>query len=403
MERKHWLALAVLFCAIFTIRAAFQSGPAGDFQNYYHGGRVVLEGQALDMYNYEVVTRWYRYLPPMAVIVAPLALLPLKTAWLVWTLLNTLWFLVIVTSTYHLLRRYPLPPWALALTLIFMIRFFVDNINLGQFNFWVSGSVAAGLALLDRKRDVSAGLAISLGGVVKVMPFFLGLYLVWKGRWRALAGLVGGTVFLLVVLPSTVLGPSTNFALLQEYIEKRTEVVDAPKEAAGQSFQAMSLRYLTETNAAHVKGKNPPLYVNFASLTRSQALVVAYVLNLLLVAFFLFHIPRTSQPYGFGRHSEYALCVFTMLMIFPEARRAQFLLLFLPVGVITYRLLLRCRTKREKIAAGLTVFAFALIALPSRSLVGRTVANWFAAHCSIGWGTLVLVAAVVVMRGGRDF
>jgi hypothetical protein len=164
----------------------------------------------------------YPYTPPIAVLMSPFASLPPTTSMAIWDLLN---IACMAAGFWYLLSTLSLPRFTrLALLLGALTSLpFIVNLEQGQSSGVVMFSVAVGVALLRKKRDLPAGLAFGLLALkVQWLPVLL-VVLVFKVRWRALLGIActGGVLFLLSILASgtawipdylTLLGKAQQYA-----------------------------------------------------------------------------------------------------------------------------------------------------------------------------------------------
>ncbi len=78
---------------------------------------------------------------------------------------------------------------------------FAHVLKMNQLTIWVLFLCAAGLMLAGRGRDWWGGVILGLAGVIKVLPFALAGYLIFRRKWRGLAGM-GLAVILFEVVPS---------------------------------------------------------------------------------------------------------------------------------------------------------------------------------------------------------
>jgi alpha-1,2-mannosyltransferase len=193
-----------------------------DFPVFYMGGKVALQGGATPLYNppadrsrgytilYEFAgdaTPWaqmarangfprsLRYINPpfSAVLMAPLALMPWRWAYLIWQC----FIVILAAATIFLALR--LLPSALkleTLALIFMAAcfFFPFRLNLvcGQVNVSILFLWTLGVYLLQRQRPVASALCFALGTVLKVSPVVAVPFLALRRQWRWLGAYVAG-------------------------------------------------------------------------------------------------------------------------------------------------------------------------------------------------------------------
>lgn len=143
----------------------------------------------------------YPYAPFVAVLNAPLAGLSPLTAMAIWDLINIacmavgLWVLLASLPLARMTRYWLLLGGLTCLP-------FIVNLEQGQSSGIIMLGLAAGIALLRRGNDLSAGATLGLLLLkIQWLPFLV-LVLLFKGRWRALLGiaLTGAVLFLLSVL-----------------------------------------------------------------------------------------------------------------------------------------------------------------------------------------------------------
>lgn len=149
----------------------------------------------------------YPYTPFIAVLMSPLTGLSPLVGMALWDLLNIacmawgLWFLLCTLSLPRMMRLFILLSALTSLP-------FIINLEQGQSSGIVMLGLALGIGLLKRERALPAGLAFGLL-VLKIqwLPL-LALALLWKRRWRTLAGIAATSCALLLV---TVLVAGTGW------------------------------------------------------------------------------------------------------------------------------------------------------------------------------------------------
>ncbi|MFF4394991.1 glycosyltransferase 87 family protein [Streptomyces sp. NPDC001480] len=147
----------------------------------HHGGRI---------YDYRVPGTPYgfTYPPFAALVMLPMALMPLRTAIAASLLLN----LAALTVVLRILagpawRRHGWYGWALAACLLTLFEPLRDTFSFGQVNLLLLALVLADGRLLATGRGRWAGAGIGLAAAVKLTPaVFIGLLLLAR-RWRAAA------------------------------------------------------------------------------------------------------------------------------------------------------------------------------------------------------------------------
>lgn len=171
------------------IAVAISKPPTWDFTNLWYGGRLALEGRIDTLFDVDDYREGLRalfapyiedsewsYPPTLLLIAVPLALLPLYTAYFVWSV-GTLAFLTV------LLRRAGLP--LLACCLLWISPGAMQNALLGQ-NGALTAFLLFGGLLAARNRPVLAGLCFALLTIKPHLGLLVPVCLAAAGAWRAI-------------------------------------------------------------------------------------------------------------------------------------------------------------------------------------------------------------------------
>jgi len=130
--------------------------------------------------------------PPTAMLYfAPYSAMPLAAARLVFLAANHLALLATAALTWRLVRP-ALPPmvWlGLVLGVVALLDPFPLAFRLGQVDLIIGLALAASAYRLRNGDDLWGGACIGIAAMLKIAPGLLALYLLWRGRRRALAGL----------------------------------------------------------------------------------------------------------------------------------------------------------------------------------------------------------------------
>ena len=130
--------------------------------------------------------------PPTAMLYfAPYSAMPLAAARLAFLAVNHVALLATAALTWRLVRP-ALPPavWlGLVLGVVALLDPFLLAFRLGQVDLVIGLALAAAAYRLRNGDDAWAGVCIGLAAMLKISPALLALYLLWRGRRRALAGL----------------------------------------------------------------------------------------------------------------------------------------------------------------------------------------------------------------------
>ena len=190
-QRFVWAA-GVVVLAFATLAAAIVASalPAGyDFHAYWLAGGNLLSGAPLypDATTILGLPDEFRYLPIVAIVFVPFALLPYAVALPIWLALQ-----IAIAAGLGVVLIRPLPaswrPWAAAGYVFFLGL--VLEVTLGNVNL-----ISLGLALAAwrfRDRAPLAGFLLAAAVGLKFLPLTLLLFYVAGGRWRPV--LVGGVI-----------------------------------------------------------------------------------------------------------------------------------------------------------------------------------------------------------------
>jgi len=219
------LALAlVIGLGVTTVHRATALDPAlhrGDFTLYRAAGQAVLNGS--DIYQAHNIRGNYYLSPPLpAILMAPLALLPVFWGSLLVYLLYLWMFGHTVHLAVQLARRFfpARPPdafWLYVLTVLLVLTPSLSGISRQNPSLVVTYFLTLSLALFLRNRPWSAGLALAGGIAVKVWPALFVVYFLAKRRWMMVLTASVWLAVLVLVVPSLAFGVRGNIELLRRW------------------------------------------------------------------------------------------------------------------------------------------------------------------------------------------
>jgi hypothetical protein len=365
-DRACLLALLVAFGAELVnvqIRSTRLSRPMTDLGVYTTAAWAVRAG--VDPYDVTDQNGWHYVYPPLlAILMAPLATaptggeallaVPFPVTVALWGLFSVLCALLAVhwlasaleaTSPDPAVRCQPRGCrrwWRLrALPLLICLPPIMGNLVHGQVNLLLLLLLSGMIAAILRGKDARAGLFLSGAICLKVFPCFLIGYIVWRRRWRCLAGCAGGLCLGLAVIPSAVVGPRSALA----YHTKLVQVVLLP--GLGQGTDRSRAEELTDIvttdsqslvavahNALYLDRATRPLTIS--SGVRSTATVIGLALVGLTIAV---AGGRRAEPPRRDILAWGALCV-NMLLLVPVCHLPYYCLLVPLILGLVDRLLL---------------------------------------------------------------
>ena len=206
MSRRGLVWSAGVVVAVLALLAALvvaSALPAGyDFRAYWLAGGHLLTGAPLYPGPDTILglPDEFRYLPAVAILFVPLALLPFEVALAIWTALQ-----VAVAALVGIALIRPLPyswrPWATAGYFFFLGL--VLEVTLGNVNLI---SLALALAAWRlRARALPAGVLLAAAVGLKFLPFNILLFYLAAGRWRPVAA--GAALGMVALIASAIALP----------------------------------------------------------------------------------------------------------------------------------------------------------------------------------------------------
>jgi len=350
-----------------------------DFNVYYHASREVIAGH--DPYK-NSLTEWtpYLYPPLLAELLTPLALLPLSVAAYIWFLMSA--FSVIATGAMcaRMLPETRGPQWLVAAgAMVIVVRFVLDNLNLGQVNAIVTALAVAHVLLYARGKKFWSALALAIAVSIKLTPAILLVYHIAKLRLRyAIACIVlVGAITVLSFLPMGAAAPGAfgEFANRTLRNEQGYNLADS----GNQSLRG-ALARLTATST-DVTIDNGGSRIVFSGMTVLLSIIVF-----------------STAVWGATRARDEMLAVAPffccVVLLSPLSWKAHFIMLILPLVQLSGAMSKASRTQRLFTAATL-VAAFVLFNLTSPRVIGLRAAEWSDAHSLVfAGGLLVFIASV---------
>lgn len=411
------LALTMLAIVILAAGLYFAGKSGGDplayrndFNVFYHAAREVLAGR--DPYQSSLAD-WtpYLYPPLLAIVLAPLALLPLPVAAYVWFLINAVSTIAAALMPARLARADeqlsestkegkaasceggPVAPLVAALSLLIVARFVLDNFSLGQVNPLVTALAAAHVYLYSRDKKIASALVLSIAVSIKLTPLVLIAYHVARRRWKFAAAALA-TCVALTALSFVPLGSRAPeaFQLFVNRTIKNEQGYDLA-DAGNQSLRGALARLTQDSTGMLDQAASDLSRRPFDTLT----LMISFLL--LAVAMIAASRARTellaAAPF---------VCCFVLLS--PLSWKAHFVMLILPVACLVAEALRARGTRRVTLIAVLAVI-FVLFNLTSPRVIGLQSAEWADAHSLVFIGALLTFVASLwtthvgaALRGG---
>ncbi|MFQ5429193.1 MAG: glycosyltransferase family 87 protein [Phycisphaerae bacterium] len=357
--------------------------PHGDWYSIYAIGRYSIDTGKLQADENDPIVRTQRYPPitrPMLMLLAaaPKAI----AAVLSFALFVTLYFWSADRVSRFFFSPAPAARWAGAvLALALAVPYVWADLTAGNLTSVLLASATGAFVLAERNRPLRAGVVLSIGIMLKIIPILCLLYFVVRRKWRVAWGAALG-VLLFGLLPSLFLfGPDqlwdyhgywyqTQFL---EYTPMNT--IDHPTEYSyqNQSVVRTMVRLFTDVNAG---SSARPFRITITELPRTTlkamytAIMAATGLALLGC---LWRTRRAETPTA--RAVSYSLCVGAMLWFTPWVGSYYFSLAVWPAAALLGCLLSGgCKPDRTPWAtAALGLWLCAMPAIASRFLRALSV------------------------------
>ena len=217
-----------------------------DLSVYWAARKAVLDGTDI----YEVRNpggSMYTTPPLLAIVMSPLALLPMFWASLTWYVLSVVMLVTAVRMCVATVDwaasaegrtpfvLYVLPP-------LLVLWMFTSALTHGQTSILMLWLVIVALYCDGKGREILAGSCVAGAALVKVFPVVLLVYFVWRRKWRVVVSALVALALGLLVVPAAVFGWSGNLACLQKWVA-RVAAPSLEDEAGrrGQPFYGMLL------------------------------------------------------------------------------------------------------------------------------------------------------------------
>lgn len=236
----------VSLVAVFTTRV---SRKMPDFEVYWTaGGRAAA---AAPLYRQNDGHYQFKYLPAFAVLMSPLAAVPLPLAKGVWFAASAALMVTLLALSLQALPAVRLSPVLLVvLTFMAMAKFYAHELVLGQVNLLFGTLVALAVVWMRKSREVGAGLLFALAVVVKPYALIFAPWLATRRSRTACLAMIAGVAVLLLV-PAARYGWDGNLHLLAEWWRTVTTTT-APNltNPDNVSLSAMYTKWLGPASAA---------------------------------------------------------------------------------------------------------------------------------------------------------
>lgn len=208
MKRLRPAAPALAFAALILLLALLLApkaiGKMADFEVYWTAAARARHAEPL--YRAEDGHYQFKYLPAFAILAAPAASLPLRTAKALWFATSVALLVSLVALAITVLPERLKPRWLLVTTLIVaMAKFYAHEIVLGQVNLLFVVIVVLAVVSLRGGREALAGTLLALAVVIKPYAVLFAPWLLARRRIASIAAF-GVAMLAALALPAAVYG-----------------------------------------------------------------------------------------------------------------------------------------------------------------------------------------------------
>lgn len=374
----------------------------GDFTSYsLAASRTMAKGEnPYDKANQD--DHPYKYFPLNAFLLTPFTWVPIPVAQGFWFSLNVLLILAALRAHQPLLGRKKVPVFVWVIALAIGGRFIWDNLQLGQWNLPVYSLTILGLSLIiGSGKNWRGGFLLSLGAALKFMPAIFLFYFLMKRNYRAVAAILVGLVFWIYLLPTAIIGPERHHLLLGDYMQEsriRSEKMVGSDEVSGHSLLVTVRAYLTpchKNSGHHIEGD-----IHILNLPPQTAMRIAQTLCgiLALWVFCLCLKGGAGTPAGQRTLLDICLLLTLILLISPEARKAQFLTVFSTAFTLATYLKTGNLLRGESRIAAISLFCGLILVIFSSSSIGRDTNHAFLLHGGLTFLLFIFLFALSILK-----
>ena len=358
---------------------------SNDFNVYYFASHEVLEGRDPYQRSLGDSTR-YLYLPLLSELMIPLALLPLPIAAYIWFLIGAASVIATAGMSASMAgetsstRSRWLHTLVFLLAPLFVVRFALDNFDLGQVNPLVGALAVAHIILYERDRKLWSAATLVVAVSIKLTPAVLIAYHLARRRFKYAA--VCFALFASVTALSFAPFGSQASSAFQTFFSRtlRNEQGFDLSYSGNQSLRGVIARLRGGEESA----QNP-----------SEPLTIGLSLAMLGLAIVTTVLARSTT----GAAASLFCCI---ALLSPLAWKAHFIFFLFPAAFVISEVASNWRTKRSYAAGAALILAFSLFNLTSPKLTGLATAEWVDSHSLIFAGGVLVFAATLLCALDRN-
>ncbi|HST22873.1 MAG TPA: glycosyltransferase family 87 protein, partial [Blastocatellia bacterium] len=349
-----------------------------DFNVYYYAAREMTAGR--DPYQ-NSLGDWIAYLYPplLAELLIPLAMLPVPVAAYIWFLISAAATLSAAWMSASLVasgkqRAGPASLYSqrvliCAGALLIVLRFVLDNFDMGQVNAVVTMFAVAHVYLFAKDRKLASALALAFAVSLKLTPALLIAYHLARKRlnFALLCTVVTATMMMATFLPFGSRAPDV-FATFVNRTVKNEQGFNLAY-SGNQSLRAALARATSNATESFDQMDDPNVRQPTNALTITGALAL---LALAVIAAIFARSESAAAPF-------FACYV----LLSPLSWKAHFVALIFPVAFLIEKIFSINNERFRRVITIVLFIAFIVFTLTSHRLIGKSAAGWADSHSLI--------------------
>ena len=371
---------------------------SNDFNVYYYAAREMTAGR--DPYQ-NSLGDWIAYLYPplLAELLIPLAALPVPAAAYLWFLisaaatLSAAWMSAsIVTSDTGGAEPAPFYSKRVLISagaLLVVLRFVLDNFDMGQVNALVTLFAVAHVYLFAKNRKLASALALAFAVSLKLTPALLIAYHLARKRLKfaVLCAAVTATVMAATFLPFGERAPDVFTTFVNRTVKNEQGFNLA--YSGNQSLRAALARVTSNATESFDQMDDPDVRqpTNILTVTAALALLALAVMAAIFAR-------------GESASAPFFACY---VLISPLSWKAHFVALIFPVAFLIGQIFSINNEWLRRVITVTLFVAFVVFTFTSHRLIGKPAAGWADSHSLIFAGALLIffVTVAVIIKQQR--
>ena len=402
-------SVVVLLALIHQCREHYPTlNATGDWAVYYRAGQAMAHRQPIYTLEHgELLT--FKNAPVIALLVAPLTLLPSHVARFVWFIgdLALLWSIFAICRRLLPAKNSIAQAWIAIGAWALTDRFIMFQLGAGtNAVLYIALSLAACYSIV-RGRPLTAGAALAGAVFLKLVPICLLPYFLLHRRPVAAFTSFALTSIALALLPAMWVGWDANRQMLTQWPQhlRDTETPEQNARPTNQSVYAMLSRLIGPKLVGDrlIPGRNPSAITKYRPhlyFTGSQIHTLWLALSVITaIGLYVFlwrtrsetRLPDSTRAATHAMH--FSLLLIYMTLFNPLAWRYNFIALLIPYYFILHTAVHHTTHRRTLIR--MLAIAYVLTTLPL-AIHGLPWLDIFQVYSARVWGTLIVAAAVIV-------